>query len=503
MSNFLEDASVPPEVRPSSPSSGFADGAGRRADPVLKPWMERILRGAGVSPVQLEAAGIRAAWWGVEMERFLRFCRGMPPGATLEDAIAGYERSFRGAEPPVAGWKLEQIQEALRFFSRGTVDWRIEENPGRGVDVRFRTRVHDGVGNQTEAAGMAVRVGSSDGTHALREPLDTADHEIGAMSATDSWEEWRDAFEKKMAVRRYALRTRDTYRQWARRYLRWTRAEAIEPAVAESISEYLGDLALRGRVAANTQNQALNALIFLVREVMGREIQGIDAFRARQGRRLPAVLSQQEVTALLQATTGVPGLALKLLYGTGMRRMELLRLRVKDVDFDRNIVTVKGGKGDKDRPVMLPGRLKDELRDQVHRVEAIWRQDRAENIPGVQLPDAIERKWPNAGKELAWQWFFPAKGLSEDPLSGVIRRHHLHEVSLQRALREAVQSSGVHKLIGCHTLRHSFATHLVENGTDLRTVQELLGHASLETTQIYTHLAQGGGVGTRSPFDVL
>jgi integrase len=139
--------------------------------------------------------------------------------------------------------------------------------------------------------------------------------------------------------------------------------------------------------------------------VPGREIEGIDAFRARQGRRLPAVLSQQEVTALLQATIGVPGLALKLLYGTGMRRMELLRLRVKDVDFERNIVTVKGGKGDKDRPVMLPGRLKEELRDQVNRVEAIWRQDREENIPGVQLPDAIERKWPNAGKELAWQWY--------------------------------------------------------------------------------------------------
>jgi len=307
------------------------------------------------------------------MERFVRFCRGLPHGVALEDAIAGYERSLHGAEPPVTGWKLEQVQEALRLFAKGTVDWRIEDNPGKGVDVKFRTRVHDEEEKQKEGAatgtqsefddpspafvtpssrGAQERSGPGALAHQPCDPLSAADQECGAHWEANSWQQWREAFEKKMAVRRYALRTRDTYRQWARRYLTWTCAEGTDPAVAESISEHLSDLALRGRVAANTQNQALNALIFLVREVMGREIKGIDAFRARQGRHLPAVLSQQEVTALLQATIGVPGLALKLLYGTGMRRMELLRLRVKDVDFDRNIVTVKGGKGDKDRPVM-------------------------------------------------------------------------------------------------------------------------------------------------------
>ncbi len=313
------------------------------------------------------------------------------------------------------------------------------------------------------------------------------------------WNGMREKFERVIAVRRYAKRTRETYGQWSRRYLGWTERSSLDPWKSESVTRFLEDLALNAGVAASTQNQALNAVVFLCREVMGVELSGIDAVRARTGRKLPQVLSQDEVRCILSLTEGMTGQVLRLAYGTGMRQMELLRLRVKDVDFDRNIITVIDGKGGKDRQVMLPKRLREELLAHRGRLKTLWESDEAEDLPGVALPEALERKYPNAGKELAWQWFFPGRNPSTDPESGVVRRHHLHESALQKALRAAVRRAKVLKKVGCHTLRHSFATHLVESGTDIRTVQELLGHKSLETTQIYVHLAKGSSVGTVEP----
>lgn len=235
---------------------------------------------------------------------------------------------------------------------------------------------------------------------------------------------------------------------------------------------------------------------------MGRELGELgETLRAARGRRLPEVLSREEARRLLGEAEGTAGLMMRLLYGAGLRLTECLRLRVKDVDFERGVLMVRGGKGDKDRMVMLPASAQGGLREQVERLRLRWEQDRVEDLDGVWLPEALERKHVNAGKEWGWQWLFPAKGLVVDPRSGRRRRHHLSDNALHKAVKVAAQRAGLVKPVSCHTLRHSFATHLLENGTDIRTVQDLLGHSSVETTQIYTHVMQTPGLGVRSPLD--
>jgi integron integrase len=215
------------------------------------------------------------------------------------------------------------------------------------------------------------------------------------------------------------------------------------------------------------------------------------------------VLSREEIARLFVATKGTTGLMIRLMYGTGMRQMECLQLRVKEVDFERNAILIRAGKGNKDRTVMLPEALKDSLQAHVVRLKELFASDRQADVPGVWLPDALSVKYPNAGKEWGWQWVFPSKQLGVDPRTLVRRRHHLHENAIQKAMKEAVTAAGITKPAGCHTLRHSFATHLLESGVDIRSVQDLLGHNSVETTQIYTHVMQKPGMGVRSPLDGL
>lgn len=270
------------------------------------------------------------------------------------------------------------------------------------------------------------------------------------------------------------------------------------------MSGFLTHLAVAGQVAALTQNQAKSALLFLYREVLGIELPWLDDVEsAKAPRRLPVVLTQAEVVALLARLDGTNALVCRLLYGTGLRIMECLRLRVKDVDFERGEILVRDGKGFKDRVTMLPASLAPALREHMARVAELHRQDLAAGHGEVWLPYALERKYPNAGREWAWQYVFPSAKQSVDPRSGVVRRHHVADQAVQRALKRAVRAAGVAKPATPHTLRHSFATHLLESGYDIRTVQELLGHSDVSTTMIYTHVLNKGGRGVRSPLDGL
>jgi integron integrase len=274
-----------------------------------------------------------------------------------------------------------------------------------------------------------------------------------------------------------------------------------EMGVAE-VRAFLTHLAAERKVSASTQNQALNALLFLYRHVLDRGMEFVEGFeRARRSQRIPVVLSKEEVGRLLAAVPVKYRLFFQFLYGTGMRLMEGLRLRVKDVDFARNQITVRDGKGEKDRMAILPDTLRTALREHLERVRLLHEKDLAEGLGAVYLPGALQRKYSSAEREWMWQWFWPGKAISVDPLDGQRKRHHLNDTSVQRVMQEAVRLARIEKPATCHTLRHSFATHLLESGYDIRTVQELLGHKNVSTTQIYTHVMAKPGLGVRSPLD--
>ena len=266
---------------------------------------------------------------------------------------------------------------------------------------------------------------------------------------------------------------------------------------------FLTHLAVEGRVAASTQNQALSALLFLYREVLAINLPWLDnVVRAKTPQRLPVVLTRQEVVSVLDGMSGVYGLMARLLYGTGMRLMECVRLRVKDVDFEQAEILIRDGKGAKDRVTMLPQSLVEALRAHLKIRQRLYEEDRAKGMASVYLPDALDRKYPNAAVDWAWQYIFNSGSYSIDPRSGAERRHHIDEKLLQRAVKKAVMASGIAKLATPHTFRHSFATHLLQSGYDIRTVQEVLGHADVQTTMIYTHVLNRGGRGVVSPLDV-
>jgi integron integrase len=313
-----------------------------------------------------------------------------------------------------------------------------------------------------------------------------------------------DQVRDRIRVKHYSIRTETQYVHWIKRFILFHGKKHPRDMGAPEVEAFLTHLAVEGNVAAATQNQALSALLFLYREVLGIDLPWLDnVTRAKRPQRLPVVLTRDEVHAVLDRMNGTHGLMTRLLYGTGMRLMECVRLRVKDVDFARGEILIRDGKGAKDRVTMLPQSLVSPLRAQFQQRRALFDDDLRAGKAGVYMPDALARKYPGAPTAWGWQYVFPSGSYSIDPRSGEERRHHLDEKLLQRAMKRAVQASGLAKPATPHTLRHSFATHLLEAGYDIRTVQELLGHKDVATTMIYTHVLNKGGRGVTSPLDRL
>lgn len=307
-----------------------------------------------------------------------------------------------------------------------------------------------------------------------------------------------------LRVRHYSLRTETTYIQWIKRFILFNGKRHPLEMGEQEITAFLTYLAVEKHVSPSTQNQALAAILFLYKEVLERGLEWMDDIvRAKRPERIPEVLSPDQVRQLIEHLNGNHQLLARLLYGTGMRLMEALRLRVRDVDFHYQQITVRSGKGNKDRVTVLPGSLLEPLKAHLLRVKALHDKDLVEGFGHVYLPFALDRKYPNADREWGWQYVFPAATRSKDPRSGAMRRHHVFEQNLQRAIKQAVLNLGFPGRVSTHTLRHSFATHLLEGGSDIRTVQELLGHADVKTTMIYTHVLKRGGRGVTSPLDRL
>jgi len=308
----------------------------------------------------------------------------------------------------------------------------------------------------------------------------------------------------RLRTRHYSERTEEAYCDWVRRFVLFHQRRHPSTMGEQEVAAFLDDLATVKNVSASTQNQALHALLFLYRHVLGRSLGPVvDITPAKRGRRLPTVLSFSEVRIILARMRGVPRLCASLMYGSGLRVSECMELRVKDIDFDRAEILVRCGKGDRDRRVPLPKMAVPALRVHLERTRRRFERDLRDGVSGAPLPNALGRKLPSANRDWSWQYVFPAARVYVEKDSGKRRRHHLHETAIQRAFTAAVRSSGLSKRATCHSLRHSFATHLLENGADIRTIQELLGHTSLQTTMIYTHVLNRGGLGVQSPADKL
>jgi integron integrase len=307
-----------------------------------------------------------------------------------------------------------------------------------------------------------------------------------------------------LRARHYSLRTEEAYVQWIRRFIIFHHKRHLQEMGVEEINQFLLDLAVTRRVTASTQNQALSSVLFLYKVVLHQDLGRIeDVVHAQKPKKLPVVLTREEAQTVLQYLSGPSWLMASLLYGSGLRLLECLRLRIKDIDFSYQQITVREGKGAQDQVTILPLNVKSALQQHLQAVKRLHDRDLEEGFGDVYLPYALEKKYPYAARAWAWQYVFPAAKRSHDPRTSVERRHHVLPLVLQRAVKVALRQAGIPKAASCHTLRHSFATHLLEDGADIRTIQELLGHKDVSTTMIYTHVLQRGGQGVRSPADLL
>ena len=462
-------------------ASKLKTSAGRE----FSPWLIRLLqRAAGLSDREQQE-------WGQVILNFREFSvKPEHVGGDIVMLAKAFLTMLEGSKE--SGNPAVQAREALRLLVRETENWHwVSGLP------RFRLRASI---SGEERAGM---LNADDADPGETSPA------RGAQAPTEMPDAEASLARMRVVLRtgHYSIRTEKTYLSWMKRFLNSTGGGVpVGDEVTVKVRDFLERLATERKITASTQNQAFSAILFYFQKVAGCGLGDLgDTLRARKGKKLPTVLSVEEVQAILAGVgDDSVGLAISLLYGSGLRLRETLSLRVKDIDLYRGTVEVREGKGKKDRFVTLPQVLDHRLKQQLERVALLWEADRKEGVPGVALPNALEYKWPKAGEELAWQWIFPGAKLSTDPRSGTVRRHHFHTMNLSRRLKKAAVAAGVTKRVTCHTLRHSFATHLLESGTDIRTVQDLLGHSSLETTQIYTHVMRRPGAGgARSPLDAL
>lgn len=449
--------------------------------PVSFPHWKTALAGCSLNQVLKDA-------YYREILTFLRYCKTNHAGATTELA----KHYLLAREKVTSG----PAREALRWFYREGA--RSQREAEGGVDNRVQGRAEESKAAAT-VEGNEVARASSPSLHSQagpRRPMQPP------LAATDLGETpWEQALIKAARERGFLWRTEQTYREWSVRFARFIAPRSPYGASGEDVASFLSVLAVEGRASASAQKQALNALVFLMQEALHRDLGEMEFNRAAAKRRAPTILSQGECKALFAQLEGTPRLMVELAYGAGLRLMELLRLRVHHLDIERGRLQVLGGKGDKDRVTVLPVKLVPALKSHLEGLREQWVQDRNANVPGVWLPEGLARKYPKAGVSWEWQWVFPARELSRDPASGITRRHHLSDTSIQRTVKQAATKAGLNKRVTPHTFRHCFGTHLLEGGTDIRTVQELMGHADIRTTQIYLHVMQKPGLGVRSPLD--
>lgn len=429
-------------------------------------------------------------WYVKRVEEFIKAQNGRKIKSLSGTDISQYLEMI-GRQNRLSGWQFRQIIDAIRILYCDhlktdvcqEVDWDYWLDSAKQLEIDHPTTARQL--SPEELSFIKERKGEG--------PLNRVR------------EEHRDLFIRfttEIRRRGYSYRTEQSYEQWLGRFILFCRNASPEEVGGTEVKAFLDYLVVRRNVSASTQNQALNALAFLYNQVLERDLGELGAFiRSKRSRPLPVVLSRAEVTALLARMEGTQHLIASLLYGTGMRLLEGLRLRVQDVDFDYQRIHVHQAKGKKDRYVPLPHSLVGALKEQIGRVEKLHQDDLQAGYGEVLLPNALARKYPNAGRELKWQFLFPSGRLSADPYGGAIRRHHLHESAVQKAVHRAAAACRINKRIGVHTLRHSFATHLLQANYDIRTVQELLGHANVSTTMIYTHVLSRPGVGVFSPLD--
>ena len=396
------------------------------------------------------------AWWASRFLAFGNKNENLPLDIRIEHFLKEIQNNKR-----LADWQLRQAEEAVRLYA-----------------TQFQ-------------AGNAASLSPN----TVPEKADPATHDPAIVLAK---------MRELIRLKHFALSTERTYLEWARRFFAFISQRGSSAWCAEDVRDFLSYLAVSRNVSSSTQNQAFNALLFLFREILKVDMKGLDStIRAKRGPRLPTVLSVAEVQELFEQMTGKPLLMTRILYGAGLRLMELARLRVQDIDFDGGMIFVRSGKGDKDRTTILPQAVRDDLQKHLVQVKEMHVQDLAAGHGEVYLPGALARKYPNADRKWGWQYVFPSGRLSVDPRTGAVRRHHMSDKSIQNAMRVAVRKAGIIKHATVHTLRHSFATHLLMNGVNIREVQDLLGHKHVETTMIYTHVMRDMTKAPKSPLDLL